>query len=537
MSRGRSTQKKGHRPLETPPVRNQTKIKKAGSEPKSTTKSEAKTEPRSKPKSKAKTGAAGAPADPPPAIDPVPASTPPGQRLYDLPYGSPAPPLVNREIGLDNLFARAGHNAGYDIDLTLLDAADHRLIRSGVLLAHRVLDGRGEWYLGAPDWVPLLPKELIESMSHADLSEQLTDLIRPFRRRAPLSPVAALHCERREFALRSAAGTIGLLRDDKVTVRRGGLTIARYREVVLTPVGTGLNQVQADWLDRCLQESGATVLPRFPRLVRRLGAPATGPTDFPEPAPFDPQAPFSAFVSSLVALRLRQLLTADLRIRGAEPPAAIELTRAARTLSQELDGLRQALDDGWVGDLVDELDWLAGLPVDTDETSPQLTGHLVGGLRGERYLSLLDRLVAARGARIGDVALEPADVVLDGLAADQLARLTRSCERLAVDGPARAWADAWQEYERTSLVNAAIGHLHPAQVEQRHRRLGRSRPLLAEVQRLDDAADELLARSDHGSPTDAFALGREYERNRDVTKTARSAFLISWARTRRKLGL
>ena len=520
MSKGRSTQKKAKRPLETPAIKIKARAgSKAGS--RAGSKSGSRLE-------------AGSPA----ATDPVPASTPPGQRLYDMPYGSPAPPLVNREIGLDNLVARAGHNAGYDIDLTLLDAADHRLIRSGVLLAHRVLDGRGEWYLAAPDWVPLLPKELIESMSQADLSEQLTDLIRPFRRRAPLSPVAALHCERREFALRSAAGTIGLLRDDKVTVRRGGLTIARYREVMLTPVGTGLDQVQADWLDRCLQETGATVLTKFPRLVRRLGAPATGPTDFPEPDPFDPQAPFSVFVSSLVALRLRQLLTADLRIRAAEPAAAIEMTRAAVTLSREVDGLRQALDDGWVGDLVDELDWLAAVPVDVGETSAELTSHVTARLRGERYLSLLDRLVvAARGARIGDVALEPAGVVLDRLAADQLARLTRSCERLAVDGPARAWADAWQEYERTSVVDTVVGHLHPARVEQRHRRLGRSRPLLAEVQRLDASADELLARVDHGSPADAFALGREYERNRDVAATARSAFLISWAKTRRKLGL
>ena len=28
-----------------------------------------------------------------------------------------------------------------------------------MLLAHRVLDGRGEWYLGAPEWVPLLPED------------------------------------------------------------------------------------------------------------------------------------------------------------------------------------------------------------------------------------------------------------------------------------------------------------------------------------------------------------------------------------------
>jgi len=113
-----------------------------------------------------------------------------------MPYSAPAPRLVNPSLGLHNLVARAGHNAAYEIDVTLLDAPDHRLIRSGVLLAHRVLDGRGEWYLTAPDWQPLLPKDRIELMGHADLPEELADLIRPLRRRAPLGPVAALRCER-----------------------------------------------------------------------------------------------------------------------------------------------------------------------------------------------------------------------------------------------------------------------------------------------------------------------------------------------------
>ena len=129
----------------------------------------------------------------------------PGQRLYDMPFSAAAPRLINPELGLHNLVARAGHNAAYEIDVTLLDAPDHRLIRSGVLLAHRVLDGRGEWFLTAPDWQPLLPKDRIELMGHADLPEELADLIRPLRRRATLGPVAALNCDRREFALRDDA--------------------------------------------------------------------------------------------------------------------------------------------------------------------------------------------------------------------------------------------------------------------------------------------------------------------------------------------
>src|SRR3712207_4695932 len=180
-----------------------------------------------------------------------------------MPYSAVAPRLVNPALGLHTLVARAGHNAAYEIDVTLLDAPDHRLIRSGVLLAHRVLDGRGEWYLSAPDWQPLLPEDRIELMGHADLPEDLADLIRPLRRRAPLGPVAGLECDRREFALRDDDGTTrALLRDDRVTVRRGGLTTARYREVTITPVGPGLDEDQQDFVERALLGVGSTLVPR-----------------------------------------------------------------------------------------------------------------------------------------------------------------------------------------------------------------------------------------------------------------------------------
>ena len=93
-----------------------------------------------------------------PAELPEGSSTNPAeQRYYDMPYSAPAPRMINPDLGLHHLVARVGHNAGYEIAVTLLDAPDHRLIRSGVLLAHRVLDGRGEWYITAPDWQPLLP--------------------------------------------------------------------------------------------------------------------------------------------------------------------------------------------------------------------------------------------------------------------------------------------------------------------------------------------------------------------------------------------
>ncbi|MFP5282480.1 MAG: hypothetical protein ACLGIF_03415, partial [Actinomycetes bacterium] len=57
-----------------------------------------------------------------PAVVGTSTTRPPGQRLWEMPYSAQAPRMINPALGLHNLVARAGHNAGYDIDLTLLDA-------------------------------------------------------------------------------------------------------------------------------------------------------------------------------------------------------------------------------------------------------------------------------------------------------------------------------------------------------------------------------------------------------------------------------
>ncbi len=478
-----------------------------------------------------------APTAPPnPPADPARPTRASGQRLYDMPYSAVAPRLVNPELGLHNLVARAGHNAGYDIDLTLLDASDHRLIRSGVLLAHRVLDGRGEWYLAAPDWVPLLPKELIEQMGAGELPDALADLIRPFRRRAPLGPVAALRCERREFALRDDQGTtVALLRDDKVTVRRGGLTTARYREVMLTPVGPGLHPPQAEWLDECLTSSGATPVAKFPRLVRRLGAPATGLTDFPEPHPFDPEVSFGQFVSQLVARRLREILVLDLRLRRGDA-AAPRLTEQLDRTAVELGALAPVLDAEWTGDLVDELRWV-GETIGAEAGRPEAgIERLASRLRTERYLTLLDRLVsAARSPRVTASGEATARQVLTGLSDQVLRRIRRACDRLSVDAPRRLWTDAEDAAARYAPVAQVVALVLPEETPGSAERIVACGRMLTEVRCHDERAEAVLDQIEAMAPADAFEAGRRFEREHEQGDVLRAAVVTYWAKTRRKL--
>ncbi|GAA1426316.1 hypothetical protein GCM10009616_00530 [Microlunatus lacustris] len=455
---------------------------------------------------------------------------PPAQRLYDMPYSAVAPRLVNPAVGLHNLVARAGHNAAYAIDVTLLDAPDHRLVRAGVLLAHRVLDGRGEWYLTAPDWQPLLPEDRVELMGHSDLPEELADLIRPLRRRAPLGPVAALTCDRREFALRDADGeTLALLRDDRVTVRRGGLTTARYREVMITSVGRGLDEDQTAWLDRALTGVGCTAVVRFPRLVSRLGAPATGPSDIPSVAPVAPEASFKRFVGRLVGQRLRQLVEADLAVRGGDLGARTEVVATAGALAAELDGLASGVDADWLAELVEELGWLAGA-VDEPE-------RLTSRLRSERYLALLDALVAAaRAPRLGGRGSVAADEELEMLLRAAVDGLASAVATAGVDGPTATWAELDRRLRQTASVAELAASVLPARSTEISRRLRRPRRRLAAVcaEPLDEAA--ALAAVATSDVEAVFAAGRAWERQVGESHRARQAFLTAAARATRKLG-
>jgi hypothetical protein len=473
------------------------------------------------------------PPEPPPAP-----GRPPGQRLYDVPFSSVEPRLVNRDVGLHNVVARSGHNAPYTIDVTLLDAPDHRLIRSGVLLAHRVLDGRGEWFLTAPDWQPLLPKDRIELMGHADLPEDLASLIRPLRRRATLGPVAALNCDRREFALRDDTGTtLALIRDDKVTVRRGGLTTARYREVMLTPVGPGLSHDQRASVDRAFRSVGANRVPRFPRLVTRLGAPATGSSDIPAEQALDGAMPFRRFVGAVVGNRLREVVRCDLALRAGDGDALGRLSTEAAALRAELAGLAPGLDPSWAEDLTDDLDWLVVATGEQDAPTglvPGTPGAPAAPLRSERYLSVLERLVAAaRTPRLTVDGAQPAVEVLARLIEVETRRLREVADPLRADATDAAWDQVRTATDRLRALARVSAPVVPEESAAALALLRKPAPLLAAVRLGPPPAVPDL---DAMSPAEAFAAGREHERARQRHRRARQDFVERWAKSVRKRG-
>lgn len=464
-----------------------------------------------------------------------------GPVRFEMPYPATAPRLINPELGLAALVGRASADATYTMDVTVLDAPDHRLLRSGVVLAHRVVGERGEWYLAAPDWAPLLPAERSVPMGYGDLPDDLARLIRPFRRRAPLGPVAALTCDRREFEFRDADGRrLALLRDDRMTVRRGGVTTARYREVTL--VGTEAPTAeQRTWLVEALSGVGGTRVDEFPPLVQRLGAPATGLTDFPIAEPPGGDLPFGPFVARWLAVRLRALVAADLRLSGSaddktDALLAADVVAEASRLRDEAEALSGVLDADWISDLDEELDWIveAGAPSDSGSGSAVASG-LRTRLRGERYLAVLDRLVSAiRAPKVGHLDRLPAGDVTGTVVDDARAEAFAAGADLTPESGQAAWdslADALAAYHR-ALRLTEIGPDSGFAGERR--RLDRARKALAVVTDRAQRADRIREDASDAAPGEAFELGRRYERQLADLAEDRAEFLRRWAKVVKK---
>lgn len=441
-----------------------------------------------------------------------------GVRLFDLGFAAEPPQLVDAERGLTNVVQVA--DATYEVDATIFDAHDQRLVRSGVVLARRSFGGHPtEWYLDAPDWAPWLPVDA--SSTSEEMPDQFRDAVVPFMRRAELAESAQLHCRRRTWHLRDdQRAVLARLSDDQVTVRRGQLVTGRYREVTLTPVAATAQQMS--WLAENLTAVGAARVPAFPSLAERLGAPATGPSDLPAVADWNDTTPAPAFVQALWAGRLRELLGADLALRSGLSTNTSKLVSVLRRLRREIRGLAPVLDAEWVAD--------------SDAALARVTAAITEAAEApdsQDYLGVIDRIVvAARAVQVSN-AEQTAGELARALVANSLKDSRKSVDNLSPDAPQEAWDAAVGRVE--SLVDAcAIADLLPL---TRDRRFTRRAVRMAD--RLAAASDPQLAALRDSVPTltpeQAFAAGRDYQRRKLAQNKARADLLAQWPKWRRKL--
>ena len=455
---------------------------------------------------------------------------------FVLPFTAPDPQLVDPGLGIRR-FTRMGHQHSYTIDVTILDTPDHRLVRAGIMLAHRVSRGLGDWYLAASAWTPPLPGELTVPIdAGGDLPDELADLVRVFRRLAPLGPVATLSRDRVVHLIRgdatesddgeaSGAGAVlGSVRDDRVTVRRGGVVISRSREVTVEPEPT-LTAVQREHLVTVLQATGASRVTGFPALAQRLGAPATRPTDIPAPRPRREARTLGEFVSRLLGRHLRRIVDADLRLRTGADATPHTLIKRLRLLDRDLTGVARLLDPGWH----DAVQAHLGVVLAGDCDVATLWRH------EDHYLAALDALVeAVQAAPVGERADEPAARELKRLRRLHADEVAAYCDALSVDTGDAAWqaaARAVRTFVPAAGVGAVVGGRRAKGIARRARRLESRLDRAAGVTEMP-SPDALAAMR----PVEAFAAGRDVQRRVDEVVRYRSGFVADWPALRAGLG-
>jgi CHAD domain-containing protein len=317
------------------------------------------------------------------------------------------------------------------LDAVYYDTPDLRLARRGITVRHRTGDGDG-WTLKLPEdegrGPALVRNELnFPGARAATAPPPVADLVRAHVRTSTFGSVARLRTRRTPVELRDEQGRrVAEVVDDEVSVLDGRRVAARFREIEVELT----EDAPPGLLDRVVQRlsgAGAGRPDRTPKLVRALGWQATRPPE-PSPAELGDDATVSAVVRETLVAAVTRMLRHDPGVRLGDDPEDVHQARVAtRRLRSDLRTFRSVLDPEWLSATSGELKWLGGVlgaVRDADvllerlqrqaselaATDARATAALLRrltvqrdedrlalliALRGERYVVLLDRLIAA----------------------------------------------------------------------------------------------------------------------------------------------
>lgn len=427
---------------------------------------------------------------------------------FEIPFTSTPPLLRSEALGFTRVVER--RSAGYTVDVTIIDTPDNRLLRAGVVLAHRVIGGLGEWYLAAPSWEPWLPAEDTEQLdASAEMPERMASRVRPLARRGVLGPVAALHCERSEYVLAHSDGTVwATIRDERVTVRRGGVTTARYRELTVMPARV-LSSQQREFILTSMDASSATGVGSFPTLQQRLGAPATGLSDFPSPQAVRKRSDLEDFVSAVFAGDLMQLVETLLALTADEAVGTEILRTHLEKVRRDVRGLGSVLEPEWFQHMV-------GL---TRPVPGESNRSVV-----ERAIDVVDALVGAvRAPRLGDASNLQARQLLFEHAHQATSLLSDRCRDLSTSSSSAEFAAAKEAADQALTRSRVTGYVLG---RSGVRMVGRLESVAADLESC--IADESEPDLDGVGAHEAFEMGVRSERERQRVLVDRQRFVDAW---------
>jgi CHAD domain-containing protein len=443
---------------------------------------------------------------------------------------------------------------------TYHDTADLRLGRMGVTLRYRTGDEDGPcWTLKLR--VPGLDATERDEHLLPGLPEEVPaaarDLVTAIARSEPLRPVASLLTRRRRWLLCGEGDRpLAELVEDEVSVLDGDRVVSRFRELELESRGPGLDELRP--IAARLRRAGAVLAEPLPKAIRALGPRAAAPPDVSEQR-FATNDPARRAVEAAIASGTSRLVVNDSGTRLGDEESLHQMRVATRRLRSDLRTLRPLVDTAWSEALREELRWLGGLLGAVRDLDVQLgrlermagdlleglaplvetaraervaaREALLAGLRSERYVLLLDRLIdAAHDPLVAPGADVPSATALPPLIGAAWRPLRQLASALRPEDPD----------ERYHAVRIAAKRLRYAAelaapgLGPRYAALAKSAAALQDL--LGTAQDAVvgMARIEAATaarPDDArlaWAAGRLYEREARAREGARARFAAAW---------
>jgi CHAD domain-containing protein len=459
-----------------------------------------------------------------------------------------------------------------ELEAVYYDTTDLRLARWGVTLRHRTGDDVAVWTVKLPavdgsggsgagatkgaskgaSTGERVRHEISFPGDDGPVPPEVAALVVAYARREPLAPVARLVTRRVRFALSDADGAaVAEVDDDEVLAFRGKKQVARFREIEVELGPAGLNGVGRA-VTKAFKKAGASPSASANKLLRALGEP---------PAPELPESDADELVRSAMAAGARRLLLHDPFVRLDDDIEAVHQARVAtRRMRSDLGTFKAFVDDRWASALGDDLKWLGsllGAVRDADVLGQRLRSHiadlpeadqpaaarvlatlatsretaqqaLVEGMQTERYVDLLDAVVAAgQSPVLRSDAHADADAVRD-VVAKRWRRLRKDATAADSDEALHGVRIAAKRARYAAEAGSAV--------------LGRSGASLAKAfagvqEVLGDLHDAVVAESwlrqaarARMAPSTAVALGLLIARERQVGDEARSAWPAAWER-------
>lgn len=457
------------------------------------------------------------------------------------------------------------------------DTTDLRLAREGITLRHRSGEGDADgWHLklpvheaGVPDASTGTRDELHERGPEDHVPDTLRDVVEVYLRAAVLGPVATLQTIRTSYQLLDGDGrSLAELVDDLVSVINQGHVAGRFREIEVEDTGGGIGVLED--VGTVLRSAGAVGGEFVPKVVRALGPRATAEPDPPKPAAVELDEPARLALQAILRRYVRAFMTNDQSVRRGADDGVHQMRVAARRLRSALKTFGPLVDSDWAQSLRTELGWvadslggardaevlLARLVKELDALPPELvvgpvrakieqsvgdtleaeTQTALATLRSERYLALVDRLVAAGW-----------DPMTTGLAekptADVLPQLVgRAWDRLAKGAARVRRRDATDEdWHRTRIAAKqarysaeAVAPFYGKPARALARQAEAVQELLGEHQDAVVAEQRLRAATVEDVRTAAaFAAGRIAERQRARRERVHDRLPAAWKRLRK----